>query len=246
MVVPATFQLNLIWIDQGTNGEKKEDARTKANSALDALTGGMDFAAVARQYSDDSSAASNGGQISGSFHAEDLVEPLAQAIEPLAAGETSPIVEYDGGYYIIQVRDRTEERSALDALTGGMDFAAVARQYSDDSSAASNGGQISGSFHAEDLVEPLAQAIEPLAAGETSPIVEYDGGYYIIQVRDRTEERQQTFEEVADTIKAHLQAQQHEQLEADMQNTLLERANLVIYDKTLRRLVKETEQGAAS
>ena len=31
-----------------------------------------------------------------------------------------------------------------------------------------------------------------------------------------------------------------------MQNTLLERANLVIYDKTLRRLVKETEQGAAS
>lgn len=167
MVVPATFQLNLIWIDQGTNGEKKEDARTKANSALDALTGGMDFAAVARQYSDDSSAASNGGQISGSFHAEDLVEPLAQAIEPLAAGETSPIVEYDGGYYIIQVRDRTEER-------------------------------------------------------------------------------QQTFEEVADTIKAHLQAQQHEQLEADMQNTLLERANLVIYDKTLRRLVKETEQGAAS
>ena len=65
-------------------------------------------------------------------------------------------------------------------------------------------------------------------------------------MRDRTEERQQTFEEVADTIKAHLQAQQHEQLEADMQNTLLERANLVIYDKTLRRLVKETEQGAAS
>lgn len=167
MVVPAAFQLNLIWIDQGANGEKKEEAYAKASSALDALTGGMDFATVARQYSDDSSASSNGGQISGSFHAEDLVEPLAQAIEPLAVGETSPIVEHDGGYYIVQVRERTEER-------------------------------------------------------------------------------QQTFEEVADTIKAHLQTQQHEQLEADMQNTLLERADLVIYDKTLRRLVKETEQGAAS
>ena len=76
--------------------------------------------------------------------------------------------------------------------------------------------------------------------------MEYNGGYYIVQVRERTEERQQSFEEVADTIKAHLQAQQHEQLEADMQKTLLERVDLVIFDKTLRRLVKEMEQGAAS
>ena len=167
MVVPASLQLNLIWIDQGTNGEKKEDALAKA-------------------------------------------------------------------------------RSAQDALNGGMDFATAARQYSEDSSAASNGGQISGSFHVEDLAKPLAQAIEPLAVGGISPIVEYNGGYYIVQVRERTEERQQSFEEVADTIKAHLQAQQHEQLEADMQKTLLERVDLVIFDKTLRRLVKEMEQGAAS
>ena len=31
-----------------------------------------------------------------------------------------------------------------------------------------------------------------------------------------------------------------------MQKTLLERVDLVIFDKTLRRLVKEMEQGAAS
>ncbi|MEA5038578.1 MAG: peptidyl-prolyl cis-trans isomerase [Clostridiaceae bacterium] len=168
MVSPATAQLNLIWISQGDNAEKKALAKSKAEEALAALKNGTEFSAVAGQYSEDTSA--------------------------------------------------------------------------------EIGGEIQGEFHEGDLDPSMSKAISSLAVGEYSEIVDFAGGYYIIQIRERAEKRQLAFEEVSENIKAHLQEQQHAQLEADMEQTLLERFGFTVYDKTLRQLMKEAavENEAAS
>lgn len=160
MVSPSSVQLNLIWIYQGVNGEQKSNAMANAEEALAALKAGTDFATVAKQYSEDTSA------------------------------------EY--------------------------------------------GGQIFGEFHEEDLDASIANAVFGLNAGEISKIVDISGGYYIFQVRERSEERLLTFEEVSENIKAHLREQQHMELEADMEQTLLDRYGFTIYDKTLRQMMKES------
>ena len=163
MVSPATIQLNLIWISQGDNAEKKALAKTKADEALAALKNGTEFSVVARQYSEDTSA--------------------------------------------------------------------------------ENGGEIQGEFHEGDLDPSMSKAISSLAVGEYSEIVEFTSGYYIMQIRERTEKRQLAFEEVSENIKAHLQEQQHAQLESDMEQTLLDQFGFTVYDKTLRQLMKEAVSG---
>ena len=50
MVLPSTIKLNLIWISQGENDEKKNQAKSKAEEALTALKDGTEFSTVAKQY----------------------------------------------------------------------------------------------------------------------------------------------------------------------------------------------------
>lgn len=156
--VPASARISLIWIDQGPNGEKAEQARQKAEEALSQLSGGADFAQIARNYSEDGSAASGG-------------------------------------------------------LVGMLD-----RDY---------------------LPEELATVIFELKAGESSGIVDYSYGYFIFKVHERTDERQMTFKESAETITEHLKEVRHHELESEMGQNLLASANLTIYDKTLRKQLEQ-------
>lgn len=157
--VPASARISLIWIDQGPNGEKAEQARQKAEEALSQIKGGADFAQTARNYSEDGSASSGG-------------------------------------------------------LVDGM----LDRNY---------------------LPEELATVIFELETGETSGIVDYSYGYFIFKVHERTDERQMTFEESAETIKEHLKEIKHHELESEMGQNLLTSANLTIYDKTLQKLLEQ-------
>lgn len=158
-ISPASAQISLIWIDQGLNGEKTEQAKQKADEALALLNNGTDFAEVAKKYSEDGSAAS--------------------------------------------------------------------------------GGELEGTFDQDHLPGQLGTAILALQTGETSGIIDYNYGFFIVKVRERTEERQMTYEESAESIKAHLSEQKHVQLESDMEKVLLENADFTVYDRTLRKLLKE-------
>ncbi len=157
LVTPATVQLNLIWISQGQNGEKKEAAQKMANEALAAITGGMPFSDAAKQYSEDPSATS--------------------------------------------------------------------------------GGQIEGELHKEYLAPPLADTAFTLEIGTASQVLEYMDGYYILQVRARTEEQAQSYEQSVEAIKSHLNEQQHEKLGMEMEATMLKNANFTVYNKTIRSLL---------
>ena len=93
----------------------------------------------------------------------------------------------------------------------------------------------------EYLIPPLADAAFTLKIGEVSKVLEYSYSYYILQVRDRTEEQQQSYEQASEGIKTHLSEQQHAQLQMDMEKTMLDNANFTVYNKTIRRLLKENE-----
>jgi len=104
---PSTVELNLIWIDQGVGGEKAQQAKVKADEALASLNSGTSFEEVAKKYSEDASAA-NGGKIEGDLHEEYLAPVISKSAFSLKIGDVSPVLDYDNGYYIIQVRNRTE------------------------------------------------------------------------------------------------------------------------------------------
>lgn len=107
LVTPAGVQISLIWIDEGLNREKAEQAQQKAKEALSLINSGTDFAEVAKNYSEDGSATSGG--VIGEWLYKDFMPPeLATPIFALQSGSVSGILEVDNGLYIIKVRERAE------------------------------------------------------------------------------------------------------------------------------------------
>jgi peptidyl-prolyl cis-trans isomerase SurA len=86
-----------------------EEARSKAARLLRDVQGGVDFAVVARDYSEDPTSAPVGGDLN--FQAlqqlENIDSRLAQSVQRLRQGETSPqIVETRFGFHIIKLLER--------------------------------------------------------------------------------------------------------------------------------------------
>jgi peptidyl-prolyl cis-trans isomerase D len=91
-----------------------------------------------------------------------------------------------------QIRQRAEE--VLAKVKAGEDFAALAQQYSEDSSA-KQGGDL-GFFGRGKMVKPFEDAAFAMAPGDTSDIVESPFGLHIIKVDAKEEARTQTLDEV--------------------------------------------------
>jgi parvulin-like peptidyl-prolyl isomerase len=83
----------------------------KAQSLLDELNRGGNFAALAQQNSEDISTAANGGDLGWFPQDVPLMPPvvveIAFALEP---GDVSDVIESDQGYHIIKVEAREENR----------------------------------------------------------------------------------------------------------------------------------------
>jgi peptidyl-prolyl cis-trans isomerase D len=94
---------------------------------------------------------------------------------------------------------------------GGKDFAALAREFSDDKGSAANGGDL-GNFTRGTMVPAFEQAAFNLKPGEISGPVETQFGFHIIKLLALTEARVQPLAEVADEIKRALRADKAKQL----------------------------------
>ena len=87
----------------------KEELRTKAQKVLQEVKNGADFAALAKQHSEDSSSA-QGGDL-GWFGKEEMVPEFGQAAFSLKKGEVFPsVVETMYGYHIIKLDDKKMEK----------------------------------------------------------------------------------------------------------------------------------------
>jgi peptidyl-prolyl cis-trans isomerase C len=84
--------------------EAKAQAKTKAQSLLEQIKGGADFAELAKIHSSCSSS-TKGGDLDF-FGRGDMVEPFEKAAFSLEPGQISDVVETRFGYHIIKVTDR--------------------------------------------------------------------------------------------------------------------------------------------
>jgi len=85
------------------SGPSDAPAMKKAEEVLAKLKGGADFAALAKQYSDDKANASKGGDL-GWFGAGQMTPAFEKAAFALKPGQMSDVVKTPFGYHIIKLR----------------------------------------------------------------------------------------------------------------------------------------------
>ncbi len=99
-----------IKVDEKAPADKTQQAMSKALKVLyEARQPGADFAALARQYSDDPAAQKDGGDL-GTFKRGDMLAELEKAILPLKPGEVSELVSTPSGLHIIKLEERSSNK----------------------------------------------------------------------------------------------------------------------------------------
>jgi parvulin-like peptidyl-prolyl isomerase len=163
------------------------------------------FADLAKSDSDDATSGARGGDL-GFFERSDMVEPFADAVfdaQDPQPGDVIGPVRSDFGWHVIlfeEARATLAERLAAvqEALAAdGADFATVARQLSDASSA-EEGGEI-GWQVLEDLDEVMQLALTAIDVGEHTEAIDEQRGYALYQ---KEEEATRPLEPEAAEVKA--------------------------------------------
>lgn len=100
ILVPAT---------PGADTKQREQARARANRILAEARGGKDFAQLAKQESEDPTAA-KGGDV-GWLTPGQLPAPLEKTVFSLTKGEISNLIETPAGFQIVKAEDIREEKT---------------------------------------------------------------------------------------------------------------------------------------
>ena len=184
-------------------------AYNKIMTARKAVIKGADFASTAKEMSEDPSAKKNGGDL-GYFSAFHMVYPFESAAFNTKVGEVSLPVRTKFGYHILKVVDKRAARGTIEVahimikadkdkdnrvkideihqkLKEGGDFAALAKQFSDDSGSSRRGGLLPA-FNAGKMVASFENTAFGLEKdGEFSVPVKTDFGWHIIQRKNLKE-----------------------------------------------------------
>jgi peptidyl-prolyl cis-trans isomerase C len=100
----------LITAPRDADAATKAAARAKAEAVLKDVKAGKDFAALAKQHSQDPGSGAQGGDL-GYFTQGQMVGPFNDVAFSLKPGATSDLVETDFGFHIIRVIDKQAARS---------------------------------------------------------------------------------------------------------------------------------------
>jgi len=100
----------LIMVPKGSDAAAKTAARTKADDILKDVKAGKDFAALAKQHSQDPGSAQNGGDL-GFFQQGQMVGPFNDVAFTLTPGQVSDLVETEFGFHIIKVAEKQSARA---------------------------------------------------------------------------------------------------------------------------------------
>lgn len=108
---PSQVQVRhiLVGVPQDATDEQRQAARTEAEELLTRVRGGADFAALARQSSDDPGSREQGGLLPWMGRGES-VPPFEQAAFALSKGKVSDLVETQFGYHILRLEDTRPEQ----------------------------------------------------------------------------------------------------------------------------------------
>jgi parvulin-like peptidyl-prolyl isomerase len=98
----------------------------------------------------------------------------------------------------------------LERARAGEDFAALAREFSDDYATRQSGGD-TGFFHRGQMAPAFEEAAFALQPGEISEVVETSFGVHIIKFEERQEEELLALEDVRDQLLDHVRNERAEQ-----------------------------------
>ncbi len=250
----------LVTVPEGASDAERSRRRERAAQALARVRAGEDFAAVAREMSEDANR-DKGGEI-GLRPASRLPDVFVDAVRPLAAGEITPdLVASSAGFHILKLLQRNEggalrvtqaharhillrtsaqlstEAAAqrLDELRrqieqGTRSFADVARQLSDDGSAA--GGGDLGWAGPGQFVPEFEEAMNRLPVGGISAPVVSRFGVHLIQVLARREVALET-RQLREQARALLREQKFDAAYAEWARELRARAYVELREAPL-------------
>ncbi|MDR3765391.1 MAG: peptidyl-prolyl cis-trans isomerase [Acidobacteriota bacterium] len=117
---------------------------------------------------------------------------------------------------------KAKANDVMKQLKGGLDFAAAARKYSDDTATAKEGGSAGELVLGSGTAPDIEKVAFNLTKGQVSDVIPTSYGFEIIKVDDRTAAHQRSFEEMRPEIEpvVSAQANQHtaEQLARKLEN----------------------------
>jgi len=205
---------------------KKPCPEERVISLEDDLRQKKPFSELAKEYSDDNASAQNEGDL-GYVKEGTLKEPFNGIAFNLKPGEVSNVIETEKGYYVIAVRERKESRvrpfeevageieeKLLDeqarplALSDAKRFRVEARKFGFEEAAKKSNKTIyeTDYFKASDRIPVIGRnnlftyiALN-LASGEMSGVIDYDGGYAVLEGVDVRQGGYMPFSEVSDNI----------------------------------------------
>ncbi|MCR4600987.1 MAG: peptidyl-prolyl cis-trans isomerase [Clostridia bacterium] len=108
---------------------------------------------------------------------------------------TDPEVRFS----VIRVAEQEKAEDIKRQLDGGADFANLAKQYSDESASAANGGDI-GFYTRAQVTADYSDKIFDMEVGSVSEPIEADKEFMIFKVTDRNDSGFKSFDEVRDDI----------------------------------------------
>lgn len=205
----------LVALPEGATPEQIELAQTKINGVKDLIDRGeTDFASAAIRYSDAGNALQGGDLEWRSI--DEIPSAFASLVREMSPGEVSAPVRGPSGFQIIQLTDRRDQdgqlvteyrargivvaksevvssaqaRRRIDELRSrieaGEDFAALAREHSDDTTNRAQGGDM-GWFQLNAWGSGVAAQLQQLSDGQLSQPFETEFGWHLIE---RTDSRQ--------------------------------------------------------
>ncbi len=201
----SSVSLSHIFIEPAASTEQQDKIRPQAEAVLERIRTGEDFAALAKEYSQDPGSASQGGDL-GFFGRGTMVPAFEDVAFSLKVGEVSDLVQSQFGFHIILVEeisgDQVRARHILfllqkdekagqqkamalyQQIKDGTDFAELAREHSDFEETASRGGFWRDDLPRENLPSEIADVVRSLKPGDVSLPVKMEGGWNIFRIND--------------------------------------------------------------
>ena len=225
---------------QGKTPEEIEKIKEKARGLLERAKKGEDFSSLAKQYSEDSTAAA-GGDL-GDFGHGQMVPEFEKAAFSLGVGAISDLVQTQFGIHIIKVNSKQERRERpfeemkeavrpiVETRKAEQKGSEVAQQAAVDLVSNKDLDAVAKKYNAQvketPLIEP-GQAIPDLGnaaeldrrmftmnKGEIGTAVQVDRGYVVPQVVDIVAAHPASFEEARDKVAVDVKAEKTKELAA--------------------------------
>ena len=246
---------------------QKDQVRNKAEEVLKKVKAGEDFAKLAQQFSEDSSAA-QGGDL-GVFPRGKMVAPFEQAAFALAPGATSDIVESPFGFHIIKVEAKEEAhtqpleevRAQVIETLKQEKARDLARAHANDAhTKVGDGATLAGVAQADGLSvatpapfaeteataaggRPLVNAAFTVDAGALGPVVDTPQGLFVFRVTEKIAAHVPPLADIRERVETAARTERAEALAKSKADALLpdaQKSGLDAVAKAEKLTVEET------